>query len=216
MLTRLKVRGIIGQAPLSGISTRKPPRSRPCAVRQPKDCQVHRPGDLTQMDTLDVRPLPGTVEEHFTARDVVSRWDVLGVYARATATPASSCLDTVLEHGLFAVRALQVDGGSEFESAFETACQKHGIRIFVLPPGARSSQQARGVSPTGPTLTNSARCTMGLLISPLSTAPFGNGSMSTIVCALIGPWTAEPRHKMQKILKAAVQRCPQPLNRLIM
>ena len=136
MLTRLKDRGIIGQAPLSGISTRKPPRSRPHAIRQPKDCQVHRPGDLTQMDTLDVRPLPGTVLEHFTARDVVSRWDVLGVYARATATLASSCLDTVLERMLFAVRALQVDGGSEFESAFETSCQKHGIRIFVLPPGS--------------------------------------------------------------------------------
>jgi hypothetical protein len=52
---------------------------------------------------------------------------------------------------------------------------------------------------------------MGLSISPPSTAPFANGSMTTIVCALIGPWTAEPR---QKRLKAVIQSCPQPLNNL--
>jgi hypothetical protein len=86
------------------------------------------------MDTLDVRPLPDTVPEHFTARDVVSRWDVLGHYTRATATPASSCLDTAPERMLFAVRALQVDSGSEFESAFQTACRKHGMTLFVHPP----------------------------------------------------------------------------------
>jgi hypothetical protein len=36
-----------------------------------------RPGDLVQVDTLDVRPLPGLVFKQFTARDVESRWDVL-------------------------------------------------------------------------------------------------------------------------------------------
>jgi len=34
----------------------------------------------------------------------------------------------------FPVRALQVDGGSEFEADFEQACQKEGIKPFVLPP----------------------------------------------------------------------------------
>jgi len=44
------------------------------------------PGDLVEVDTLDVRPLPGMVFKHFTARDVISRWDVLEVRSRATAT----------------------------------------------------------------------------------------------------------------------------------
>ena len=34
----------------------------------------------------------------------------------------------------FAIRAIQVDGGSEFMGEFEAECQKRGIRLFVLPP----------------------------------------------------------------------------------
>ena len=34
----------------------------------------------------------------------------------------------------FPVRAIQVDGGSEFMAQFETACKERGIRLFVLPP----------------------------------------------------------------------------------
>ena len=34
----------------------------------------------------------------------------------------------------FPVKAIQVDGGSEFEDAFERECQKRGIKLFVLPP----------------------------------------------------------------------------------
>ena len=32
------------------------------------------------------------------------------------------------------MKAVQVDGGSEFMAAFETACQQRGIHLFVLPP----------------------------------------------------------------------------------
>ena len=34
----------------------------------------------------------------------------------------------------FKVKALQVDGGSEFYSDFEEECQRRKIRLFVLPP----------------------------------------------------------------------------------
>ena len=37
------------------------------------------------MATADIRLVPGMVYKHFTARDVVSRWDVLEVSQRATA-----------------------------------------------------------------------------------------------------------------------------------
>ena len=40
-----------------------------------------------------------------------------------------------LEHRLpFPLRALQVDGGSEFAAQFEAECPERGIRLFVLPP----------------------------------------------------------------------------------
>ena len=92
------------------------------------------PGDLVQVDTLDVRPLPGVILKHFTARDVVSRWDVVEVRTRATANTATDFLSTLQARMPFPVRAIQVDGGSEFQAGFEQACQERGLRLFVLPP----------------------------------------------------------------------------------
>ena len=92
------------------------------------------PGDLVQLDTLDVRPLPGVILKHFTARDVVSRWDVVEVRTRATANTATDFLSTLQARMPFPVRAIQVDGGSEFQAGFEQACQERGLRLFVLPP----------------------------------------------------------------------------------
>jgi transposase InsO family protein len=86
------------------------------------------------VDTLDLRPLPGVILKHFTARDVISRWDVLDVASRATAVTASRYLDALETRMPFPVRAIQVDGGSEFQAEFERECQKRGILLFVLPP----------------------------------------------------------------------------------
>ena len=134
ILTRLKARGVLREAPRTGISTRKRMQRRPYAVRKPKGYEVKEPGDLVQVDTLDVRPLPGRVLKHFTARDVVCRWDVLEVHTRATANTAAGFLDAIQERMPFPVQAIQVDGGSEFQAVFEMECQRRGIRLFVLPP----------------------------------------------------------------------------------
>ncbi|MGB6837872.1 MAG: hypothetical protein WBF66_09235 [Dehalococcoidia bacterium] len=107
---------------------------RPYALRKPRDYAPVAPGDLIQVDTAEIRPLPGLVYKNFAARDVVSRWDVLEVHSRATAQAAASFLNRVLERMPFPVRAIQVDGGSEFRAQFEEACQKRNIRLFVLPP----------------------------------------------------------------------------------
>lgn len=133
ILTKLKARGVLKEPPRR-LSSRHRLHPRPYAVRKPRDYRVHEPGDLVQVDTLDVRPLPGVVLKHFTARDVISRWDVLEVHTRATATLAQGFLDTISERMPFGVRALQVDGGSEFQAVFEEACRRQGIRLFVLPP----------------------------------------------------------------------------------
>ncbi len=34
----------------------------------------------------------------------------------------------------FPIKAIQVDGGAEFEALFEEACKRRGIKLFVLPP----------------------------------------------------------------------------------
>jgi putative transposase len=135
ILTHLKRQGRLGEPPRSGVAgSRRALRPRPYAVRKPKQYAVSAPGDLVQVDTLDVRPIPGVVFKQFTARDVVSRWDVIQAHTRATAQSATQFLDTLQHRMPFPIRALQVDGGSEFAAEFEQACQQRGLHLFVLPP----------------------------------------------------------------------------------
>lgn len=134
ILRRLKERGVLREPLPNHISARKRTRNRPYALRKPREYEAKEPGDIVQVDTLDVRPLPGVVLKHFTARDVVSRWDVLEAHTRASATTATGFMDTLLVRMPFSIKAIQVDGGSEFEALFEQECQRRGIKLFVLPP----------------------------------------------------------------------------------
>jgi putative transposase len=121
--------------PLPGrISTRKRITRRPHAIRKPKDYRIAHPGDLVEVDTLDVRPVPNLVLKHFTARDVVARWDVVELHRAATAVTAAQFLEHVLAEMPFPVKAIQVDGGSEFMAEFEESCQRKGLKLFALPP----------------------------------------------------------------------------------
>jgi hypothetical protein len=52
---------------------------------------------------------------------------------RATYTAAARYLDT-LEHRMeFPIKAIQIDGGPEFQDDFEGECQKREKKLFVLP-----------------------------------------------------------------------------------
>jgi putative transposase len=135
ILTQLKRQGRLVEPPRSGVpGSRRALRPRPYAVRKPKQYAVSQPGDLVEVDTLDVRPLPGVVFKQFTARDVISRWDVIQAHTRATAQTAAQFLDTLQHRMPFPIRAVQVDGGSEFAAEFELACQQRRLHLFVLPP----------------------------------------------------------------------------------
>lgn len=134
ILKYLKERGILREPVRNHLSARKRLRSRPYAVRKPKEYLAREPGDIVEVDTMDVRPLPGVIIKHFSARDIVSRWDVIEASSRATASSATHFINSIIERMPFRVRAIQVDGGSEFQSIFEETCQKLGIRLFVLPP----------------------------------------------------------------------------------
>jgi len=134
ILHKLKERGVLREPIPNHISARKRRWQRPYAIRKPKEYVAKQPGDIVEVDTLDVRPLPGIALKHFTARDVISRWDVLEAHTRATSNTASGFIDVLLQRMPFPIRAIQVDGGSEFQDAFERECQKRGIKLFVLPP----------------------------------------------------------------------------------
>ena len=130
----LKSRGVLKEPLYQSVLTRKKLRNRPYAVRKPKEYTAQQPGDIVQVDTMDVRPLPGVIIKHFSARDIVSRWDVVEASSRATATAATRFIKAIITRMPFQVKALQVDGGSEFQNIFEETCQQLGIKLFVLPP----------------------------------------------------------------------------------
>lgn len=117
------------------VRVRRPRPVRPHATRVPNDQRrPTHPGQLVQLDTMHLEPLPGTERRQFTAIDVVSRCAVLGVRASATAGTAAAFLNELVDRLPFPVRAIQVDGGSEFMASFEVACQQRGIALYVLPP----------------------------------------------------------------------------------
>jgi len=134
ILKRLRESGKLVEAPVRDPWQRPRPFKRPYGIRKPKQYLARAPGDIIQVDTADIRPLPGWSFKHFTACDVITRWHVLEARSRATAPAAAGFLDAILERTPFPVRAIQVDGGSEFMAQFETACQERGIQLFVLPP----------------------------------------------------------------------------------
>jgi putative transposase len=134
ILVFLKRRGELVEPPRTGISARRQHPPRPWAVRKPKDYVPTAPGDLVQLDTVDVRPAADKVLKQYTARDAVSRWDVIEAHLRATAPSATLFLDTLQARMPFPIRALQVDGGPEFMAGFEAECRLRGILLFSLPP----------------------------------------------------------------------------------
>ncbi len=134
ILADLKRRGLLYEPPRARRCTRQRLSQRPHAVRKPRDYLAAEPGDLVQLDTQEQHPEPGVTLRHFGARDSVSRWDVLAVHTRATALIAREFLGEVLDRMPFEVKALQIDGGSEFKAEFEEACARLGVALFVLPP----------------------------------------------------------------------------------
>lgn len=133
ILSYLKRTGKLRE-PVRRTQRRRRQWKRQYAVRKPKGYEVAAPGDLVQIDTMEIRPEPGVLLKQFTTVDVVSRWSVPTIASRATAANATRALDALIERSPFPVRAIQVDGGSEFMAEFEAACQARGIQLFTLPP----------------------------------------------------------------------------------
>lgn len=131
----LKARDRLPGAPVRGGRRRHGrPWRRPWARRAPYGLKGEQPGDLVQVDVLHVRLLPGVTVYHFTAWDGASRWSVGQVYSRVSSRCAADFLKQLQARCPFPIRAIQIDGGSEFKGDFEQACQEAEIALYVLPP----------------------------------------------------------------------------------
>jgi putative transposase len=136
ILSELIKRGRVPAAPdlLRKIGPRSAPKKRPYAVRKPQHVAFEKPGDVVQIDTLSISILPGQTIKQFTAYDPFAKWTVAKPYKRATAKNAAAFLKSVRTPMPDPVRAVQIDGGSEFMAEFEQACADAQIPLYVLPP----------------------------------------------------------------------------------
>ena len=174
--------------PLRRTSARRRPWKRQYATRKPKSYVAIAPGDIVQIDTMDVRPEPGVVLKQFATVDVVSRWSVPTIASNATAVLASRALEELIARTPFPIKAIQVDGGSEFMAEFEEACQQKGILLFELPPRSpklngrveRANRTYReefyDCSTATPTVAGSTLTTMSAHTRPSATSPLPSSS----------------------------------------
>jgi putative transposase len=95
---------------------------------------LRRRGKRRQGRPWVLSPRPGVTFRQFTARDVVSRWDVAQPCSRATAQAGRTFLLELLCRCPFPIRPIQVDGGSELGAQFEEECRRLGIRLLLTPP----------------------------------------------------------------------------------
>jgi len=135
VMNRLKARGVlveplnVTQAKLACKRRRKPRY----AIRKPKDYRIEAPGDLVEVDTIQIKLVPNEVRYQFSARDVVSRFDALRAYKHQTSLKATHFLHYLRKKFPCPIKAIQIDGGSEFKDQFEEECKAKKIPLFVLP-----------------------------------------------------------------------------------
>ena len=136
VMKRLKERGLLVE-PLNVRLARAARKRRwkpRYAMRKPEGYRIDAPGDLVQVDTIQLRFRSGEIRHQYSARDAISRWDCCRAYRKASSFTAAAFLEYLEKKFPFRLRAIQIDGGSEFKKQFEEMCRTRKIRLFVIPP----------------------------------------------------------------------------------
>ena len=120
-------------------------RVRPCSFcegRAGAHARRWKPRDMhvgVQFDHMTMR-IDGVAHKEFRAVSPRTRLQHAKVCSRATASVARAFLREAVRE--LDIRAVQVDGGSEFMAAFEEECKALGLPLLVLPP---RSPQLNGI-----------------------------------------------------------------------
>ena len=143
----LKKRNVLREPIRHKVSSRKYGRPGHYAVRKPQEYQAKLPAELVQLDTMDIRSLPGIVLKHFSSYDVVSRWNVLAIYHQAPAENAALFRDDIPKRTPHIIKSIQSDGGSEFQFGIRRGMPKTKEQTlrFTTPitPTERSSGKSQ-------------------------------------------------------------------------
>ena len=101
--------------------------------------QITAMGDLsnieadTVIDAEGLLILPGAVDTHVHFNDYFMNTVSVHDYYRGTLA-AARFLEYLETKFPFKIKAIQIDGGSEFKKDFEEAIQERQIQLFVIPP----------------------------------------------------------------------------------
>ena len=112
------------------------------AKRLPKGLKPSRPGEIVQLDTLFLNIRPDEADQALHRLRSGHQMDRrLRGNPRHRAISAATFLDKLLGESAFKVKAIQVDGGSEFMADFEQACLRNkGLTLYgCCRPNDRSS-----------------------------------------------------------------------------
>ncbi|HZX11538.1 MAG TPA: helix-turn-helix domain-containing protein [Acidobacteriota bacterium] len=136
VINRLKKRGLLVEPVNAALAKRARKRGwKPrYAIRKPKGYKIQGPGDLVEVDTLKVTLIPNEIRYQFSARDVVVKFDGMRAYKSQTSMKAAHFLQYLQKKFPFKIKAIQIDGGSEFKKYFEEECKRREITLFELPP----------------------------------------------------------------------------------
>ena len=96
--------------------------------------KAQNPGELVQIDHATIKLQGGMEVKHFKAACPVTKFVAEEAYCAATSFVGEEFLKHVIDSFPFEIKSIQVDGGSEFMGAFESACEALKIPLFVLPP----------------------------------------------------------------------------------
>lgn len=187
ILTRLKQRGVLVEPPARRVGKPRRLRHRLWAIRKPRHWRVCEPGDLVEVDTLDLRPVPGVLLKQFTARDVISRWDVVEARSRATASTAAEFLDTLQARMPFRSAPCRSTAAvsSPPSSSRLAGCATCDCSCCRR---ARRNSTGRSSARSAPTPRSSIRSPPAPGTCLRSTASYATGNGSTTPCARTKPW----------------------------
>ena len=94
------------------------------------------------MDTLHVRLIANQMRFQFSAWETAVKFGAFRAYRRQTSTAAADFLHHLKTKFPFPIKAIQIDGGSEFIDQFEEACRRRKSGCSSILPDVRRSTEA--------------------------------------------------------------------------
>ncbi len=117
-------------------------RKRAASIRQFAGSRRQQATEKTvEVDTLEIRPLPKMTLKQFTARDVMSCWDVLEAHYRATASLAAQFLDTPQANAPFPILHFRSMVAWSSSRTLMSSASDEKSGLFVLPSKALNSTE---------------------------------------------------------------------------